>query len=78
MLAANKFGDVKGGNKLIEKCQKLLKIGKLLKSQKLFKSQKLAKSRKKLLKNRKLFNFNTKKAGLSFLTPGTKEVFNCL
>ena len=38
VLAANKVGGVKSGDKLIEKCEKLLKTGKLSKSQKLSKS----------------------------------------
>ena len=48
------------------------------KSVKLSKPQKSAKSRKKLLKSGNSHNFNAKKAGLSFLTFGARETFNCL
>ena len=82
MLTGNKVGNVEGGNKLIEKCGKLSKIRKLLKGLKLSKSgnskgKKSVKS-KKPSKSWNSPNFNTKKAGLSFLTPKAKSIFNCL
>ena len=63
MLAINKVGGIKDGDKLIEKYRKLLKIRKLSKSlklsksgnwknEKLFKSQKLAKLEKNCQKMR--------------------------
>ena len=83
MLAANKFSDIKGGDKLIEKYGKLSKTRKLFKSrnsksEKLFKSQKLAKSEKKLSKSENLHNFNVKKNRSSFLTPKIRAAFNRL
>ena len=74
VLAANKVGDVEGGDG--SKCVKL-KIGRL-KSQKLSKSQKLAKSGKKSPKNGNFPNFNAKEAGPNFLTPSARKTFNCL
>ena len=37
LLTINEIGGIKGGDKLIEKCGKLLKTGKMIKGQKLFK-----------------------------------------
>ena len=72
MLATNKVGGVKGGDKLIEKCRKLLKTVKLSKS------QKSAKLKKKLSKSGNLSNFNPKKNRPSFLTPNARTAFNHL
>ena len=72
MLATDKIGNVEGGDKLIEKCRKLLKTGKLTKS------QKSAKSRKKLSKIGNLSDFDVKKNELNFLTPDAKTAFNRL
>ena len=69
-----KVGGVEGGDELIEKYGKLLKIGKSseslklfklknLKGEKLSKSQKLAKSGKKLSKKENLPIFDAKKMG---------------
>ena len=89
ILAADKVDGIEGGNKLIEKCGKLLKTGKLSnsqkssksrksKSEKTFKSQNLAKSEKKLSKSRNSTNFNAMEDGPKFLTPDTRTAFNCL
>ena len=89
MFAANEVDNIKGDNKLIEKCRKLSKTRKLLKnlklsrsenlkSEKLSKFRKLAKSGKKLLKSKNSFNFDTKKNGPSFLTLNAKMIFNRL
>ena len=83
IFANNKVGDIKSGNKLIEKYKKLSKTEKLsksrnLKSKKLFKSQKSAKLEIKLLKSENLLKFNIKKNGPSFLNPKTKMAFNYL
>ena len=72
MLTANKIYGVKGNDKLIKKCRKLLKIRKLSKS------QKLAKLEKELSKSGNLSNFNTKKNGPNFLIPNAKITFNHL
>ena len=72
VFAANKVSGIEGGNKSIEKCEKLSKTGKLSNS------QKSAKSRKKLLKSGNLPNFSAKKNEPSFLTPNTKTALNCL
>ena len=77
MLIANKIGDIKNNNKLIEKCGKLSKTRKLSKSQKLSKSKKLAKSEKKLLKSGNLPYFNAKENKPSFLISKAKTTFNC-
>ena len=76
MLAANKFGGVKGGGELIEKCEKLLKTGKLSKSGN-SKGKKLAKS-KKPSNSGNSPNYDTTEAGLSFLTPEARAAFNRL
>ena len=72
LLASNKISGVKGGDKSIEKYEKLLKAGKLSKS------QKSAKSRKELSKSGNLPIFHTKENRQSFLTPDTKMAFNYL
>ena len=82
VLAGNKIGGVKNGNKLIEKSEKLLKIGKLSKNLKLSKSEKsknenLSKSRKPL-KSRNLFKFATKKVKPGCLTLDARTIFNRL
>ena len=82
VLAIGEIGGVIGGNELIEKGRKLLKTRKLSKGLKLSKSRnskdkKLDKS-KKLLKSSNSPNFNTKKAGPSFLTSKARGVFNYL
>ena len=77
MLAANEIGGIKGGDKSIEKCEKLSKTRKTSKVQKLSKSQKSAKS-KKLSKSGNSPNFNAKDNEPSFLTPKARVAFNCL
>ena len=89
MLATIEIGSVEGGDKLIEKYKKLLKIGKLsknlklfksknLKSKKSFKSQKWAKLKKKLLKSKNSPKFDIKENKPSFLTPNVRMAFNYL
>ena len=83
MHAANEVNDIEGGDKLIEKCGKLLKIRKLsklgkLKSEKMSKSQNSAKSGKKLSKNRNSTNFDATEDGSKFLTLDARTTFNCL
>ena len=82
VLFANKAGRIEGGDESIEKGGKLLKTRKLLKSLKLSKlrnskGKKLAKS-KKLSKSENSANFDTKKAGPSFLISKARGAFNQL
>ena len=65
-LVANKVGGIKGGNKLIKKFAKLLKIRKLLKNLKLLKIRKLTKSKKKLSKSKNSLKFDNKKTNQVF------------
>ena len=82
MLIIDEVNSVENSDESIEKYRILSKTRKTSKGQKLSKSgnlkdKKLAKS-KKPLKSRNSPNFDTKKAGLSFLTPKTRAVLNCL
>ena len=72
MLAANEVGSIEGGDKLIEKYEKLSK------TRKLSKSQILTKSGKKLSKSGNLPNFDIKKNRPNFLTPNISTAFNYL
>ena len=75
MLATNKVGDVKSGNRLKHVKSKLGK----LESQKLAKSQKSSKLKsEKSKKPGNSPNFNATKARPNFLTPGIREAFNRL
>ena len=72
------FG-VGGGGEVFAKKSKKSKDQNLAKSQKLFKSEKSKGEKlKKPSKSRNLPNFDTIEAKPSFLTPGTREPFNCL
>ena len=69
VLATNKVGGVKCGEKLIGKCGKLLKTRKTSEDKKLVKSKKLSKSRNSP-------NFDAKDSKPSFLIPEAKAAFN--
>ena len=67
VLAANKVNDIKGSGR-----SKYVKLKtEKLKSQKWFKSRKLS-------KNGNSSKFDAKENKLNFLTPNTREAFNCL
>ena len=82
LFATNKIDGIEVGNKLIEKCGKLLKTRKLSKGLKLSKSEnskgkKLAKF-KKPSKSKNSPIFNAKKAGPNFLMLEARTAFNRL